>query len=160
MNSTFGCSRDEGRRYFLLFGALLSLFCCRVLGQVLVAFYNVSFLPPMQEWQSGLLPYPVLLGCQIAIIALLGKVCFDFARRRGLFVTPNPKLGSVLNKFGSVYLGSMMLRYIIRMSMLPDERWFGGCIPIVFHCVLASFVLLLAYYHSKSGRIGSGTAAQ
>ena len=28
---------------------LLALFCLRVLGQMLVAFFHVSFLPPMED---------------------------------------------------------------------------------------------------------------
>ena len=38
---------------------LLALFVLRVTGQALVAFLEVGFLPPMSEWYSGLLPYPV-----------------------------------------------------------------------------------------------------
>ncbi len=60
------------RRYFWVLATLLFLFCLRVLGQILVAFFNVSFLPPMEEWFSGLLPYPELLTAQILIIALVG----------------------------------------------------------------------------------------
>ena len=45
---------------------LLCLFVLRVLGQMLVAFRRVSFLPPMEQWQSGLVPYHVLLAMQCA----------------------------------------------------------------------------------------------
>jgi hypothetical protein len=58
------------RRYFWVLIALLLLFCLRVLGQILVAFFKVSFLPPMEKWFSGLLPYPELLATQILIIVL------------------------------------------------------------------------------------------
>ncbi|HUO85759.1 MAG TPA: hypothetical protein VM617_00075, partial [Thermoanaerobaculia bacterium] len=58
--------------------ALLGLFVLRVAGQVLVAFARVRWLPPMEQWQSGLLPYRVLLAAQIAIVLVLGKVCLDF----------------------------------------------------------------------------------
>jgi uncharacterized protein len=135
------------RRYFWVLFALLFLFCLRVLGQILVAFFNVSFLPPMEEWFSGFVPYPELLTSQILIILLYGQICLDFGRRRGYFVNPRRRLGIGLLIFGSLYLGVMILRYIIRMSLYPHERWAGGCIPIFFHWVLSSFILVLGSYH-------------
>ena len=42
------------------YAAILGIFL-RVLGQVLVAFFRVDFLPPMAEWYSGLIP-----SCPIA----------------------------------------------------------------------------------------------
>lgn len=53
---------------------------------MLVAFFGVTFLPPMQEWYSGLIPYPVLLPIQGLIILLLIKICSDFSRGHGFFV--------------------------------------------------------------------------
>ncbi len=44
---------------------LAFLFLLRVLGQVLVAFFEVGPLPPMAEWYSGLVPYPVLLRVKV-----------------------------------------------------------------------------------------------
>src|SRR5262245_15493014 len=41
----------------------------------------------------------------------------------------------------------MVIRYVIRMSLYPHERWAGGSIPIFFHWVLASFVIVLGRYH-------------
>jgi hypothetical protein len=35
----------------------------------------------------------------------------------------------------------------IRMNLYPDQRWIGGCIPIFFHWVLASFILISGKYH-------------
>jgi uncharacterized protein len=36
------------------------------------------------------------------------------------------------------------------MSLYPLERWTGGSIPIVFHWVLAAFILVLGTYHRRS----------
>jgi uncharacterized protein len=140
------------RRYFWMLTTLLFLFCLRVLGQILVAFLHVSFLPPMEEWMSGLVPYPELLTAQILILALYGKICLDFARGRGFFVTPRRPLGTGLLIFGSLYLSVMVIRYTIRMSLYPHERWAGGCIPIFFHWVLSSFILVLGSYHWRTAR--------
>jgi uncharacterized protein len=157
------------RRYFWALVALLFLFCLRVLGQILVAFLHVSFLPPMEEWMSGLMPYPELLTAQILIIALYGKVCLDFFRAHSFFVTPRRPLGTGLLILGSLYFGVMVIRYAIRMSLYPHERWVGGCIPIFFHWVLSSFILVLGSYHWRttakpakpgiSKRLFQGTAA-
>jgi hypothetical protein len=43
----------------------------------------------------------------------------------------------------------MVIRYVIRMSLYPDQRWTGGSIPIFFHWVLASFILLVGRYHLR-----------
>jgi len=137
----------QQRKYRNALLILLALFCCRVLGQALVAFFNVPFLPPMDEWFSGFLPYPQLLSCQICIILLYGKVCIDFARGRGYFVEPKPRLSAFLLRFGSIYLTVMIARYAIRMGLYPAERWTGGSIPIFFHWVLATFLLVLGAYH-------------
>ena len=74
------------RRYFWVLATLLFLLCLRVLGQILVAFFHVSFLPPMEEWFSGALAYPWLLASQALIILLYGKIALDFSRGRGFFV--------------------------------------------------------------------------
>ena len=65
---------------------LLALFTGRVLGQLAVALDVAPFLPPMDEWQSGLLPYPVLLAAQVVLLAGLGTICWQFSRGRGWFV--------------------------------------------------------------------------
>jgi hypothetical protein len=42
-----------------------------VAGQAMVAFFDVQWLPPMERWYSGLVPYEILLPAQIAIIVLM-----------------------------------------------------------------------------------------
>lgn len=74
---------------------LLALFALRVAGQALVAFSDVRFLPPMQAWYSGLMPYPYLLPSQ-------------------------------------------------RARLLWDRP-----IPIVFHWVLAAFVISVGHSHKR-----------
>jgi hypothetical protein len=43
----------------------------------------------------------------------------------------------------------MAVRYVVRMGRQPDQRWFGGTIPIVFHWVLASFLFVLGSFHAS-----------
>lgn len=138
---------NPSRRLVWLLWMLLFAFCCRVLGQALVAFLQVTWLPPMEEWYSGLMAYPLLLPAQLLIIAIFTKVCWDFTRRDGYFVQTRPLLGRGVLWFGYVYLAAMILRYVIRMSLYPEERWFGGAIPIFFHWVLASFMIAFGRFH-------------
>jgi hypothetical protein len=49
----------------------------------------------------------------------------------------------VLVVVADAYAASMVVRYIVRMARRPDQRWLGGCIPIVFHVVLASWLFVI-----------------
>jgi hypothetical protein len=101
----------------------------------------------MDAWYSGLLTYPYLLTAQISIILLLAKVSLDFTQGEGLFIRPHRLFGRGVLYFGYLYFAAMILRYILQMSLYPENRWFGGTIPIVFHWVLASYVILFGRYH-------------
>ena len=140
---------SPSRPYAPALWRLLALFGARVGGQMLVAFGHVSFLPPMHEWYSGLLRYRYLLPAQLALIALLLKVCLDFSRGRGFFVQPRTSFARFAVPLGSLYFGSMVVRYVVRMTLHPEARWFGQTIPIVFHCVLATYVLVFGTYHRR-----------
>ena len=126
---------------------LLALFTGRVAGQLAVSLDAAPFLPPMEQWQSGLLPYPVLLASQLVLIAGLGTVCQQFSRGAGYFVDRRPWLGAPLWIVGWIYAGGMVVRYAVWMAIKPEERWTGDLIPVVFHIVLATFLLVVADHH-------------
>jgi hypothetical protein len=128
-----------------LLWTLLALFVLRVSGQALVAFFGVPWLPPMERWYSGLVPYGLLLPAQLAIIALMAKVCADFTRRRGFFVRPRRFFAVHWLWFGWIYLVFMLLRYPVQMQLRPD----GPVIPIFFHWVLAAFVIAVGLWHRR-----------
>lgn len=140
---------DQPGRLAPLLWALLGLFVLRVTGQALVAFFHVRFLPPMREWYSGLLPYEYLLPSQVVIIALMVKICVDFTRGAGIFVTPRRFFAVYWLYFGYLYLAVMVARYPIHMVLHPESRWFGGTIPIFFHWALAAFVILIGLHHRR-----------
>lgn len=140
---------DRSSRVAPLLWTLLAFFVLRVLGQVLVAFWHVRFLPPMEEWFSGLLPYRFLLAAQLAIIFLLAKICLDYTRRSGVFFTPQRFLATSWFYFGVAYLVAMVARYPLHMYRHPEARWFHGTIPIFFHWVLASFVIVVGWDHRR-----------
>lgn len=130
-----------------LLWTLLGLFCCRVVGQLVVVLYAPSFLPPMHEWYSGLMPYRYLFPAQILIIVVFMHIALDMTRGTGFWTHQQPRLGLWLRNFGVIYFVSMVVRYVLRMSWYPEERWLGGTIPIIFHWVLATYIIVLGSYH-------------
>jgi hypothetical protein len=131
---------------------LTALFAGRVVGQLAVALDAAPFLPPMEQWQSGLVPYPVLLASQIVLLGALAGVSAQFTRRRGFVVRPNRWLSMPLWAAGWIYAVAMAVRYAVWMAIRPEERWTGDLIPVVFHIVLASFVLVVAGHHRPAAR--------
>lgn len=119
--------------YLVLFTAL---FAIRVAGQIVVAVGRPRWLPPMDDW--NFVPYGLLLPVQLALIPLM--VAASFA-------DPGPRVATVLVALAFLYWAVMGARYAIRMVRRPDQRWLGGTIPIVFHCVLAAFVFVLGASH-------------
>ena len=128
-----------------LLWTLLALFVLRVAGQAMVAFWGVTWLPPMERWYSGLMPYPLLLPAQIAIVVLMSKICSDFTRRRGFFVQPHRFFAGPWLWFGWIYLAAMLLRLPLQLHLKPD----GPLIPIPFHWVLACFVIAVGSWHRR-----------
>lgn len=124
---------------------LLALFVLRVAGQAMVAYFDVQWLPPMDRWYSGLMPYEYLLPSQIALIALMAKICSDFTRRRGFFVQPRRFFATCWLWFGWVYLAVMMVRLPVQLYLKPG----AVLIPIPFHWVLASFVIAVGLWHRQ-----------
>ena len=145
-----GAAADP-RAYAVALWLLAALFFLRVLGQVLVAFAHVGWLPAMGEWYSGLLPYPLLLPAQILILTVMLKIGLDFSRGAGWSVVPRPRLAPWLVGFSAVYFAVMVIRYVLTMALHPERRWLGtGTIPVVFHWVLAGYLFTLGRFHSAA----------
>lgn len=128
-------------------GALALAFAGRVLGQFVVAVFEPGFLPPMEAWYSGLLPYRFLLPVQVVILVAQFEVSRQLWVGRGRLTVARPGLGRGLKWFALVYFLAMLVRYVAVMSLHPERRWFGGAIPILFHWVLAAWVYGLSRYH-------------
>ena len=119
----------------------------RVVGQLIVFFFAPKALPPMEQWQSGLVPYPFLVFVQIIVLGLMTSISFDFTRSAGFWMEPHPELGTIVLWWSYLYLGAMVLRYVVRMTRRPDQRWLGGTIPIIFHSLVAVFQWIFAAHH-------------
>lgn len=122
---------------------LQTLFLGRVLGQILAEFAAPPWLPAVEHWQSGLLPYTVLLPAQILILMFMSLVTYDAFRQNGVWYVHKSKTKKILRRVAYLYMAAMALRYVLTMALIPELRWFGHTIPIVFHFVLASYILVL-----------------
>lgn len=135
------------KTYALTLGAIGLVFLGRVVGQVLVVIYKPPFLPPMGEWYSGLLPYRILLPLQIVILLFQFEVSRQLWIGSGPLTRKRPAYGSGLKWVALFYFLVMLARYIVSMILLPQQRWFGGTIPIFFHWVLALYIYLISRYY-------------
>ena len=143
----FGHEDEAGtRRPVFLLWLFTLLFIMRVVGQVLVALKPRRWLPPMYLW--NLIPYPILLPLQLIIIAIMLWINLEFSWNTGIAAIRNPDVGIMLIGFSEIYAAAMVIRYILRMIRRPEQRWFGGTIPIVFHFVLASYLLFLGDFYA------------
>ena len=133
--------------WFLLVFTLL--FAVRVAGQLVVVLHAPSWLPPMESGQWNLMPYRFLLPIQLVFLAVMGWLVASFLAESGPPIEPQPAFGWFVIGFSALYAAAMFVRYVVRMRRRPGERWFGGAIPIVFHCVLAGFLFVFGSYHAS-----------
>ena len=136
---------------------LMALFACRVAGQAAVAFLGVSWLPPMSEWYSGLLEYPLLLPSQLMILVLMLTMNLGVQAERGPLARVSARSAKVVRGFACLYFAGMVIRYALTMYLVPERRWFGGTIPIFFHWLLALYLYLWADHHLR--RLAAGARA-
>ena len=113
------------------------LFLLRVLGQIEVVLIAPAWLPPMEQWYSGLLPYPLLLPAQILILMLMTGLVVNEIRR------PSPAR-EWLRVVSLVYFAVMLVRLIVQFLRGADDFIAAGGIPVAFHWVLALFLFVLS----------------
>ena len=155
-----GHETTSKRTYAAVLASLEFAFSLRVLGQAVVAVNPVRFLPPMEEWYSGLLPYPVLLPIQVAILSVQTTIACNLWRGAGWLATPRPRLGVQLRRAAGLYFTLMLLRYGLTMACFPERRWFTGTIPIVFHWVLAAYLFVLGRFHGEPAQFAGAVPNQ
>ena len=125
------------RRFLWL---LTLLFAFRVVAQLASTVVDFPLLPPFGTWQSGILPYPVLLAFQILI---LGFMAVAVRRTHGVAGTPNAWRHRLCLLLGSAYFTAMLFRLVAGQTFLADSSWFAKPLPTFFHLVLATFLLTL-----------------
>jgi hypothetical protein len=125
-----------------LLWSCVALFASRVIGQFEVLLVAPSWLPDMEAWYSGLMPYPLLLPAQIAILMTMAVVAWNRRVRDGSFSGANPRAAAALRIFAVIYFAVMGIRLGVNISENGADFWREGAIPVAFHWVLALFALV------------------
>jgi hypothetical protein len=143
------------RAQAIILAMLACAFLVRVLGQVVVALFAPSWLPPMPQWYSGLIPYSTLLPIQAAILAFQAHLSWNLWQGSGFFARRSRRFGVALRCFSYLYFAAMVVRYIVTMALFPERRWLGGAIPIFFHWVLAAYLFVWSRFHLQRGVVAA-----
>jgi hypothetical protein len=125
------------------------LFAIRVAGQLVAVVRAPAWLPRVESGQWNLMPYRFLLPTQLVFLAVMAWIVGSLLAAEGPPTDASPAFGGFLLVLAAVYASAMAIRYVIRMARQPGQRWFGGTIPIVFHWVLAAFLVVLGSYHAS-----------
>ena len=132
----------SNRQAATLLWSCVILFAARVLGQLETVLLEPHWLPTMDAWYSGLLPYPLLLPIQIGILMLMAVVAWNPRVRGGQFAQTHPRAAAALRTFACIYFVAMAVRLAANISMNGADFWSEGAIPVAFHWVLALFILV------------------
>jgi hypothetical protein len=123
------------------------IFFIRILTQIFVGIYSPAFLPKMDLWYSGVMPYPYLLTYQMFMYTCMVIFNFCFFMRKGpLFIFLNDSTYKYFICFGVIYFCLMIFRFIRLKIKWPDIKWPRGSIPVLFHFVLSSYIILIGCY--------------
>ncbi|NOT24758.1 MAG: hypothetical protein HOP16_01535 [Acidobacteria bacterium] len=141
------------QRFAPLLWLLAGLFAARVLAQPAALVIESPLLPRFESWHSGILPYPVLLLSQVALLVWLARTAFVF--RTGN-VVGSFWVARVAIAFGAVYFVVMLARLLLGLTLLAHVRWFASPIPTAFHLVLATYLLVFGYVHASHARVQGG----
>ena len=128
----------------ILLWSCVALFAARVIGQFEVMLLAPAWLPPMDAWYSGLLPYYLLLPAQVVLLMIMSAVAWNRRVRTGRFAAANPRAAGALRLAAYLYLGLMAVRLGLNIFANGAEYWRAGAIPVAFHWVLALFLLVSA----------------
>lgn len=139
-----GQAKQNHKFYVTVLTILFSLFCFRVLAQLVQAYIELPFLPPFDIWQSGAIPYRFLFSTQVLIIALYGWILWRFVTNRA---SPSRKQGWAFLLIGLIYFLIMALRLVIGLTGLSEHYWFRAYLPTLFHFVLSAYLIIVGYFH-------------
>lgn len=126
--------------------ALTLAFTGRVVAQPLAALTGWPFLPPFDAWQSGALPYPVLLASQILLIAVMTRTAWAIGAGR---LRPSRRLGWILAVFTGLYGGVMVARLVLGLTIARGHWWLDAPLPTVFHLVLTTYLAIVVHHHLR-----------
>jgi len=140
-------ARPPRKLHVIALSILLGLFCFRVLAQLLQRYLELPFLPPFDAWQSGAVPYGILLTSQILIVVFYAWILLRIMTRR---IQPNRRQGWIFFITGLIYFLAMVLRLAIGLTGLSEHHWFRSYLPILFHFVLSSYLIIVGNFHIQA----------
>lgn len=127
---------------------LVALFVCRVLVQLVQYVVDVDALPEFERWQSGALPYGVLVVLQLLIVAGQATVVRAAVTRRRLL--PD-RLRLPMTVAAAAYFVGMVLRLISGLTFAAGDAWLDAKLPTLFHLVLATFLFVWVRLETQYG---------
>ncbi len=123
--------------------ACMALFFMRVVAPIQVVLLHPDWLPPIQAWYSGLIPYAALLPVQMLVLLFMALVVSDHARGYGAFWPTRSSTRVALRWVAALYAAAMAVRLMVTAAV-TDGGWIdAGIIPVAFHWVLAGFLALI-----------------
>lgn len=128
----------------VLLWSCVALFGARVIGQIEALLLAPDWLPSMEAWYSGLMPYYLLLPAQIALLMIMTVVAWNRRIRTGRFAASHPGLARALRIAACLYFLAMALRLALNIGANGEDFRHAGAIPVAFHWVLALFLLVSA----------------
>lgn len=130
---------------------LTGLFAFFVAAQLLAAI-GISFLSVFDYVSIDTLSYEIQLLLQVIILGLMIQKTRSFSSGR---FAPKKTKGLILLLLGLMYFLAIVTGLILGLTRLSGHLWFTHFTPMLFHFVLASYLLLLGYinvYNEKSHR--------
>ena len=118
---------------------LTALFVCRVVVQMVQYVVDVDALPEFERWQSGALPYGVLVVLQLLIVA--GQIVIIRAAAVRRRVLPD-RLRLPMTVAAAAYFAGMLVRLISGLTFAAGNSWLDARLPTLFHLVLATFLFV------------------
>lgn len=131
---------SRGSSSVIVLWTCIALFFARVVGQIEVLLLEPDWLPALPAWYSGLLPYPILLPVQIALLMVMCAL----AIRTSSDPTLAPVIAKTCRVLAMVYFTAMAARLLLCLYLYGSDYYLHGAIPVAFHWVLALFVLVWA----------------
>jgi hypothetical protein len=125
------------RKRICLLWACVVLFLLRVLGQLEALLIAPAWLPPMEDWYSGYVPYFVLLPAQIILLMVMAVLAAGETRHPAS--APKPWRRWVRG-LAIVYFLAMVARLVVQYARGAPDIISAGGIPVAFHWVLALFM--------------------
>ena len=132
------------RFFVFVMSVLAALFTLSVYTQLVQAAVRGRWLPSLEAWHIGILPYPAFLVLQICVAACMMLVLTGVGK--GTARSRRWKYRTCFI-FGGPYFILMLFRWSAALAVMAEDPSLSKALPAFFQIVLASFVLLLGLHN-------------